>query len=318
MLPDTPARWALFILLAEGLLALLACGGSSGHSSPADAGHDSSASHASEGGTGRGDGGAGRVPDGSARRVPDGSRGHEPIDAGAIVDVGTSPGVLDYCEVTLSATLRCGLLSHACLEAELDGGSFDAAVARYVGECASAYSHLVSSAYAGAYSACFPSIPCCLLQGTCEDAGLAISQKVDECIASKLEGVPPDPADEKVRADFCKTCPDLDGGLPACAGFFSFDEAGVRDGGIPDGWATSAAAFGFGSFLYGTTDPIVQQIDQTCTGPALAKFDGGSQLGNACYGKFVGCAQSVETAAAKPFEPTTDAQAPAACRPDGG
>jgi hypothetical protein len=292
-------RWIYFTAIVAdlALATLVACGSSTDMS-------------ASEGGA---DGGR---DDATSHHPGDAARTDGPT--GAVEGAAPGAGAVAYCEAAWTTLDRCKLESPACIAATFDA-SFEAGLEKYLEACAVGWSELESNAYLGALAKCYlGTIDCCAFTGACADAAASQVLEAGPCIAHELE-LPPDPEDEKLRADYCKVCPDTASKFPACSGFFSFAEAGILDSSFFDAATLSYDIdFGFGSYVMALSDPVVAAIDEACTGSALAEYDAGAEVTD-CYERFVSCSEAAVQAYTKARLVAVDAASiPAACRPDGG
>jgi hypothetical protein len=298
-------RWVyLTAIVADLALAtLVACGSGTDMSSSeggSDGGRDGATSH-------RGDAARSDGPTGDA--VEDVADGSAP---------SPGAGAVAYCEAVWMTDERCKLESPACIAAYFDA-SFEAGLEKYLAECAVGWSEFESNAYLGALAKCIVgTIDCCAFTGACTDAAISQALEAGPCIARGLE-IPPDPEDEKLKAEYCKVCPDTASKYPTCSGFFSFAEAGILDSSFFDASTLPYDIdFGFGSYVMALSDPVVAAIDEACTGSALAAYDAGEGVTD-CYERFVSCSQAALQAYVKARTPALDAASiPPACRMDGG
>jgi hypothetical protein len=299
-------RWVYLtaIVVDLGLVTLVACGSSTDMSS------------GDGGGDGGGEGSSHHPGDASLR---DGPSGDAVGDAGHADAPTPGAGAIAFCEADWMTSERCKLESPACVSAYFDA-SFEAALEKYVDECAVGWSEFESNAYLGALAKCYlGKVDCCAFAGTCNDAAVVQAVEAGPCIGQGVASVPPDPEDEKLKADYCKACPDTASKYPACSGFFSFAEAGVLDSSFFDASGLGGVDIGFGAFALAWSDPVVAAVDQACTGDALATYDAGEGVTD-CYERFVFCAEATFQAYVKAHTPppVDAASIPAACRMDGG
>jgi hypothetical protein len=261
------------------------------------------------------DGGSGDAARSSTADGGDGGAEGAPGHDGSPSDASVGPGAAAYCNAGNGLAERCEPQVVACLEAYYDAG-LDAAITKNLEACTAEWPTFYSDAFLEVLATCYVEpLPCCTLMSACPDATAAFTADAEACAARALEKVTPDPADEKVKTDFCKVCPDTASKAPVCKGFFSFAAA---DAAPPDSGLSEFPEIGFGSFLLAFPDAVVDLIDENCTGSALSAFDAGSGVTD-CYLRFDTCAVAVDrayNAAHEPKEP--DASVPAACRGEAG
>lgn len=309
--------WFAALAVEVAFLGIVACGSGSSESPDAsarDAGRD-----------------ANRQDVAPHRRTDAGTPSADVFARDALAqDAGSVPGAVALCQAEYAASVRCNVVSPACLAALRVDGSVDP----YAQECAAGWSMYEGNAYLQALADCLNGPAglggpngCCFINPTtgCQDAAIALAETAEQCAVSKLASATPDPTDEQLRADFCSTCPDTDSKLHACAGFFNLAEAGIPDGALLDAGALVGAfsGLGVGGFVFFDSDSVVRDIDMSCTGARLAAFDAGIREdagGLECFVRFALCAQAAAQSYVQAHPPPSgDAESlPAACRPEAG
>jgi hypothetical protein len=145
-----------------------------------------------------------------------------------------------------------------------------ACVSAFESQCTQFVSSLSSVTIAAEQTCLSPPYQC--------DAGLALA----ECFTSKIYAASPTAAQQKVRADFCATCPDGKSTTfpTSCTDFFP--------SGAPDG----SLLYGPGLFVLEYSVSIATQFDQMCTSA--------SDAGDCASAFFTCAAQVVSQAVALP------------------